>query len=138
MVNKSVLYARLEYIDKHLERIGKYSGISYTDFLNNAEVQDVVEYNLFQIVNHVIDLIEHIVVDERYGMPSTAYEAAQLLFEKALVDKVELEVLKNMIGFRNIVGHEYIKIDKKIVYDIAAKAQSEIKDITAKIVKKFL
>ncbi|MFH1847036.1 MAG: HepT-like ribonuclease domain-containing protein, partial [Candidatus Omnitrophota bacterium] len=67
MVDKNVIISRVEQIDKHLNRVFVYKNISFEKFQKDLIAQDVVEYNFFQIINHIIDMIEHIVVDEDYG-----------------------------------------------------------------------
>lgn len=138
MVDKNIIAGRIEQIDKHLERFSSYSKLSYEDFLKDINVQDIVEYNLFQIVNHIIDIIQHIVIDEDYGLPQTAYEAAQILFGKEILDKDAMELLKKMIGFRNVVGHDYINLDKEVVYFILTEGKQDIQKILSKITEKFL
>ncbi|MFH1772470.1 MAG: DUF86 domain-containing protein [Candidatus Omnitrophota bacterium] len=138
MVDKNVIYSRAEQIDKHLDKISKYKSISYEDFINDEISQDVIEYNLFQIINHIIDMVERVVVDENYGLPSTAYEAVQILSEKEVINGKELDLLKKMIGFRNVVGHEYININKEIVYNILTGNLNQIKTVVSRIVQKFL
>ncbi len=137
MVDKYVVISRVEQIDKLLDKISGYNRISYEQFLNDSIIQDVVEYNLFRIVNHIIEIIEHIVVDEDYGIPSSSYEAAQILSEKGIINKRDLGTLKKRIGFRNVVGHEYININKEIVYKILMNNLSSIKTIVSKIVQSF-
>ena len=115
MVNKNILTNRIELIDTHLNRLSAYHYLSRQDFLNDINVQDIVEYNFFQIVNHLIrshfttsktssildevetakmgfemasNIIEHIVVDEDYGLPQTAYDAARILNEKGVLNKI--------------------------------------------------
>jgi uncharacterized protein YutE (UPF0331/DUF86 family) len=97
MVNPSVITRRVEQIEKHLERIRPFASLSHEAFLKDNVAQDVVEYNLFQIVNHLIDIFQHTVVDEEYGFPETAYEAAQILFEKGILSKEDVEVFKQML-----------------------------------------
>ena len=138
MVDKNVITSRVEQIEEHLRKISPYKELSYEKFLQDSVAQDVVEYNLFQITNHIIDIIQHIVVDEDYGLPRNSYEAAQILLKKGILENKDLELLKRMIGFRNVVGHDYININKEIVHSILAKRISDIKMIISKITKKFL
>lgn len=138
MVNKNMIISRVEQIDKHVEKLASYVSLTYEQFLNDSIAEDVVEYNLFQIVNHIVDVVEHIVVDEDYGLPSTSYEAIQIFFDKEVIDKTDLKLLKEMIGFRNVVGHEYININKEIVYNILKSNLSDIKRIVSKIVQRFI
>lgn len=138
MVNKDIITSRIEQIEKHLLRISGYNGISCEDFSKNITAQDVVEYNLFQIINHLIDIVQHIAVDEEYGFPQTAYEAAEMLKEKDILSGKDLEILRKMIGFRNAIGHDYIKLNKTIIYSIMTEGIADIKEIISKIAGKFL
>lgn len=138
MVNRNILVGRVEQIEKHLRKIAAYRKMPLGEFLRDEKTQDIVEYNLFQIVNHFIDIIQHIVVDEEYGFPQTAYEAAQILADKKILAAKDLKIVKNMIGFRNVIGHDYIEINKKTVYHILAAGDNEIKRVLSRIVEKIL
>jgi uncharacterized protein YutE (UPF0331/DUF86 family) len=138
MVNPSVIRKRVEQIERHLERIWPFASLSREAFLKDNVAQDVVEYNLFQIVNHLIDIFQHTVVDEEYGFPETAYEAAQILFEKGILSKEDVDIFKQMVGFRNVVGHDYINVDKEIVYHILTHGGKDIRALLAQIVSKCL
>jgi uncharacterized protein YutE (UPF0331/DUF86 family) len=138
MVNPSVITNRVEQIEKHLERIRPFASLSHEAFLKDSVAQDVVEYNLFQIVNHLIDIFQHTVVDEEYGFPETAYEAAQILSEKGILSQEDVEIFKPMVGFRNVVGRDYFKSDKEIVYNILTRGGKDVRALLTQIVSRFL
>jgi uncharacterized protein YutE (UPF0331/DUF86 family) len=138
MLDKNLLLTRLEDIDKPLEKISPLSKLTYQEFLNDTTAQDIVEYNLFQIINHLITITQHIVVDEDYGLPQTSYEASQILFDKGILGSADLDLMKKMIGFRNIVGHNYLNINKEVVYFILTSGQQNIRKILSHIIIKFL
>ena len=182
MVDPGVILKRAEQIEKHLDRIRPFTSLSYDAFLKDSIIQDVVEYNLFQVVNHLIDIFQHIVVDEeygfpetayeaflkdsiiqdvveynlfqvvnhlidifqhvvvdeQYGFPETAYEAAQILLTKGILREAEAEKFKQMVGFRNVVGHDYISINKEAVYQILTHGEKDIRALLTRIVSRFL
>ena len=43
-----------------------------------------------------------------------------------------------MIGFRNVVGHDYIEINKKTVYHILTTGEKGIKRVLSRIVERIL
>ena len=94
MVNKNILRSRIEKIYYHLSRIKSSKKISYELFKGNQDVQDVVEYNLFQTMNHLIDICQHIVVDEGYGFPEAAYEAVDFLAQKKILTTADSSKLR--------------------------------------------
>ncbi len=138
MVKRIVLTQRIEKIDYHLKRVMLYSRFSLNEFMDDTAAQDIVEYNLFQSVNHLIAMIEHIVADEEYGFPQTGYEAAEIFKAKKILTAKDLALIRQMIGFRNIVGHEYIRLNKEIVHRILTKHLKDIQRLTDKIAKRFL
>jgi uncharacterized protein YutE (UPF0331/DUF86 family) len=138
MVDPGVILKRAEQIEKHLDRIRPFTSLSYDAFLKDEVTQDVVEYNLFQVVNHLIDIFQHVVVDEEYGFPETAYEAAQILLKKGILGQEEAEIFKQMVGFRNVVGHDYININKEVVYQILTHGDKDIRALLTRIVSRFL
>jgi uncharacterized protein YutE (UPF0331/DUF86 family) len=138
MVDPGVILKRTEQIEKHLDRIRPFMSLSYEAFLKDSIIQDVVEYNLFQVVNHLIDIFQHVVVDEGYGFPETAYEAAQILLTKGILGQAEAENFKQMVGFRNVVGHDYISMNKEVVYQILTNGEKDIRALLTQITSKFL
>ena len=138
MVNPGIILKRVEQIEKHLERMRSFTSLSHEAFLDNSVAQDVVEYNLFQMVNHLINIFQHTVVDEGYGFPETAYEAAEILFKKGILSPEDVMLFKQMVGFRNVVGHDYINIDKEVVYQILTHGEKDIRALLTRIVSKIL
>jgi uncharacterized protein YutE (UPF0331/DUF86 family) len=137
MVDKNIITSRIEAIEKHQARLSAYTQRSMHEFLSDLNAQDIVEYNLFQIINHLIDMIQHVVVDENLGFPESAYDAAEFLRNRGVFSEKDCEVLKKMIGFRNVIGHDYISVNKQMVYDILTKGQEDIRIILSAITRNF-
>ena len=128
----------MEKIDYHFKRVMLYHRFTLGEYQNDLTAQDIVEYNLFQTINHFIDMMQHIVTDEGYGFPQTAYESAEILKKQKIFTQRDLEIIRQMIGFRNVIGHEYIDIDKRIVYEILTKRLSDIQRMVGKLARRFL
>ncbi|EOD00085.1 type VII toxin-antitoxin system HepT family RNase toxin [Caldisalinibacter kiritimatiensis] len=126
MVKIEVIKERLNQLMISIDKIKKYQALSLEEFLKDDIAQDIVEYNLFISINMIIDIAMHIVTDENMGYPNTFGEAFKILYKENYIAKDELEIYKNMIGFRNILSHEYIRINKKLVYEAM---QNRLKDL---------
>lgn len=121
MVKIEVLQNRLEQLDTSIKKIKRYKNLSLEEFLEDDIVQDVVEYNLFISINMMIDIAVHIVVDNNLGKINSMGEAFEILYKEKYISKDAMITYKNMVAFRNILSHEYVKIDKKMVYEIMQK-----------------
>ncbi|MCB5560622.1 type VII toxin-antitoxin system HepT family RNase toxin [Anaerosalibacter bizertensis] len=66
-------------------------------------------------------------VDNNMGNPETLGEAFSILNKDKYLNDDETKIYKNMVGLRNILSHEYINIDKKIIYNILKNNLIDIK-----------
>lgn len=118
MVDVEVIKQRLNQLSTSINKIERFKEISLEEFLKDDIIQDVIEYNLFIAINMMIDIATHIVVDNNMGSPETLGEAFNILNKDKYLNDDETKIYKNMVGLRNILSHEYINIDKKIIYNI--------------------
>jgi uncharacterized protein YutE (UPF0331/DUF86 family) len=130
MVKIEVIKEKLNQLLISLNKIKRYQSLSLEEFIKDDVAQDVVEYNLFISINMIIDIAMHIVTYENMGYPNTFSQAFEILYKNNYITKEQLETYKNIIGFRNILSHEYIKINKQLVYDAM---QNKVEDL-----KKFI
>ena len=127
MVDVEVIKQRLNQLSTSINKIERFKEISLEEFLKDDIIQDVVEYNLFIAINMMIDIATHIVVDNNMGSPETLGEAFNILNKEKYLNDEETKVYRNMVGLRNILSHEYINIDKKIIYNILKNNLIDIK-----------
>lgn len=127
MVNVEVIKQRLNQLSTSLNKIERFREISLEEFLQDDIIQDVVEYNLFIAINMMIDIATHIVVDNNMGNPETLGEAFSILNKEKYLNDDEAKIYRNMVGLRNLLSHEYLKIDKKIIYDVLKNNLVDIK-----------
>ncbi len=127
MVDVEVIKHRLNQLSVSLNKIERFKEILLEEFLEDDIIQDVVEYNLFIAINMMIEIATHIVVDNNMGNPETFGEAFDILNKEKYLDDNEAKIYRNMVGLRNILSHEYLKIDKKMIYDILKNNLVDIK-----------
>jgi len=127
MVDIEVIKQRLNQLSTSINKIERFKEISLEEFLKDDIIQDVVEYNLFIAINMMIDIATHIVVDNNMGSPETLGEAFNILNKEKYLNDEETKVYRNMVGLRNILSHQYINIDKKIIYSILKNNLIDIK-----------
>ena len=127
MVDVEVIKQRLNQLSTSINKIERFKEMSLEEFLKDDIIQDVVEYNLFIAINMMIDIATHIVVDNNMGSPETLGEAFNILNKEKYLNDEETKVYRNMVGLRNILSHEYINIDKKIIYSILKNNLIDIK-----------
>jgi len=128
VVRQSVLYKKISHIKYNLDRLKEKQGLSEDEFLANVDAREVVLLNLQQAIQGCIDIGSHIVSDEGWGVPGSLSEIFYKLEEHKIITTPLVENLIPMVGFRNLIVHQYQDIDYKIVYQIY---QNRLTDIEA-------
>lgn len=126
MVDKEVISKKISLINHSLQRIEKYKGISLEEYLKNEDIQDITTHNLFIILQYIIGIGTHIIADDGLGEISYLSDIPEILAREEVISKELINPLKSMMGFRNILAHQYGDLDLKVVYDIT---QVRLKDI---------
>ncbi|MDI6740928.1 MAG: DUF86 domain-containing protein, partial [Candidatus Edwardsbacteria bacterium] len=81
------------------------------------------------------DLANHIIKIRKMGIPTSSAESFDLLRQKFIIDAALSEKLKKMVHFRNIVIHQYQRIDLEIVKSIVVSGLDDLIQFGDRIVK---
>jgi uncharacterized protein YutE (UPF0331/DUF86 family) len=137
MVDQVVLVAKVAQIEKCLIRVKTKRSPSLEHFETDVDNQDVVLFNLMQAIQGCIDLAAHVVSDEGYGMAGSMQEFFYLLQSNQVISRELAEAMSKAVGFRNLVVHEYTKIDFALVHDIATNGLGDIEAFIGAVIDRF-
>src|SRR3989344_4419668 len=87
-------------------------------FLRDFHLFGNTERYLQLSIQSIIDIAHLIIIDLNLKRPEDNYEAISILFEKRIISDSLDQTLTKMVGLRNILVHEYGKIDRKKVFKI--------------------
>ncbi len=90
--------------------------------------QDALLLNLQRACQSVIDIAAILVKEKQIGSPNGTYELFEILFEHEIIGAPLYESMRAMVGFRNILVHDYTELDLNIVLSIA---DHRLKDLNA-------
>jgi uncharacterized protein YutE (UPF0331/DUF86 family) len=83
--------------------------------------QDALLLNLQRACQTTIDMALHIVKTKQLGVPNSTSDVFEILFEQKLIPFDLYESMRSMVGFRNIMVHDYTELDLNIVRSIVDK-----------------
>ncbi|MEF8815660.1 MAG: DUF86 domain-containing protein [Salinibacter sp.] len=126
MVRPETLRRRLQKLDEFIEYLEYAQAYSFEEFASNVEVYSAVERNLHLSIEALNDMAGHLIVDENLGTFERAQDLPALLEEHGFIDEGDRDTWQDMIGFRNVLVHEYADIDRRTVY---AALQENLDDI---------
>lgn len=137
MVDKDIMQRKLSYIDLKLNNLEILKLIERQEFLASFQAVDAAKYNIQVCVEALIDVSNHIVARERWGIPSTSAEAVKLLIEHGVLDKDKEQSLVQMVKFRNRIVHLYQEVDDSEIYRILQENLDDIKGFIQAVISKF-
>jgi uncharacterized protein YutE (UPF0331/DUF86 family) len=121
VVDHDLIILKADAVKKHVDRANRKSQIDVDSFINDRDCQDIVLFNLQMAVQNCLDIAAHIISDEGMGVPGSNNEMFYLLEENGYIDRQVVEKMIAAVGFRNLVVHEYGKLDLEEVYKIASR-----------------
>jgi len=126
MVDNDLLFAKISAVKKHMNRVKKYAKGDLNDFLNDEDAQDIVLFNLQLAVQNCIDIAAHIVSEHTALVVGSTNEMFYSLEENRVIDQELTEKMTKAVGLRNLIVHEYGRLDMKIIHDAS---RHDIKDL---------
>jgi len=126
LVDRDLIISKAGSINRHLDRIAEKAAVEMDVFHADQDRQEIVSFNLQLAVEKCIDIAAHIISEKGLGVPGSASEMFYVLEEKSFLDTELTEKMIKAIGLRNLIVHEYGKVDLARLYRIA---RNDLKDL---------
>ena len=137
MVDHDLILAKAGLIRRHLRRIKEKGGGDLEAFLSDLDRQEVISFNLHLAIENCTDLAAHIISEEGLGVPGSASEMFYLLEDSGYINSQLTEKMIKAVGLRNLIVHEYDKIDLTRLFEIVLKDTKDINDFIVSIFKRL-
>lgn len=134
MVDKNLILRKISALDEYLKQINEYTDISLKVYASDWKSQRIVERTLQMMIETCMDISGHIISDEKFRIPETYADMFRILVENKILNKSQLAAFDKMAKFRNIIVHNYEKIDSEIVIGILKKNLNDFQDFKAAII----
>ena len=117
MVDRQVVQARIAKIREYVALLRRIRRLATEDrFIKDPLVYGNAERYLQLAIQAVLDISNHVVADMRLGLPADNKELFALLAGRKVLTRRLAKKLTSMAGFRNILVHDYLDIDRRRVY----------------------
>ena len=119
MVRIEILQKRISKAYEYLEILKKIKKeYSKEIFVKDPLIYGSTERFLQLTIEALIDIGNHIVSDQNLGQVNFYSDIPELLYQNNYIKKDLKEIFIQIIGFRNILVHDYLNIDLSIVYSV--------------------
>ena len=131
MVRTEVLRRRLQKMDDYLailQRLGRYE---LGEFVSDPEHYGSAERFLQLSIESVNDMASHVVADLGLGAVNAASDLPMIFREQGYIDEETASKWARMNGFRNVLVHDYLEIDRKLVHQVLRDDLTDLKSLQA-------
>jgi len=132
-----IVLQKVASIERCLTRVKEEFKNAGTEFNTNFTHQDAAILNLQRACEQSIDLSNHIIRINKWGIPATSRASFDILIEYKFLPKELGERLKKMVGFRNISIHEYGSMNIVILTKIIEAHLNEFNEFCSLALKKM-
>ena len=137
MVDRNLIIAKAGLVKKHINRIQQKKGNDINTFINDQDLQDIVSFNLHTAIQNCIDIAAHIISEKGLGVPGSVSEMFYTLEENGILSSEMTEKMIKAVGMRNLLVHEYGKIDLKRVFMAINDDLDDLNNYLAEILLKL-
>jgi uncharacterized protein YutE (UPF0331/DUF86 family) len=91
-----------------------------------------VKYTFVTAIEACVDVAQHICATEGWGPPTDNGDAVRLLGDHGVCTPELARSIRQAVGFRNVLVHDYIKVNDDIVRD-RLKALGDLEDFVSQV-----
>ncbi len=128
MVEPATIDGLFLNLKDYVSELKRLSSTPRENFLSEPDKVGSAKYHLLVAIESCIDIAHHFVATYRFRRPTDYADAFKVLVEEAILPQELLATLQNMAKFRNLLVHQYAKIDNSRVYEFL---QNNLQDFDA-------
>lgn len=126
-----IILNKKESIERCIKQVRLYYGApSSVPFEKDYMKQDAIAVNLQRAAEQIIDLANHVIKQKKLGLPKESRESFDILSKAGVIPGELADKLKGMVGFRNVLVHQYEDLDVKIMVDVIEHHLGDLVDFT--------
>jgi len=129
VVRPEVLRKRLTKLDEYLAILNGLRRYTFAEFTADPERYGSAERFLQLAIEVLIDLGNHVIADLDLGTVDSYSDIPRLLHTAGYIDARMREVWTRMIGFRNVLVHDYLDVDRTLVYEALQQRLGDIESL---------
>jgi len=128
MVDRDIVLNRIKHLEDNINYLKKIENYDQKTFSKDPDIYYRFERSLHLAVEAVLDLGNHLIADQNLEAPDSNRDIFRILFRNEIIDEALKESLVKMAGFRNILVHDYLDLDRELEYKIIKNNIKEIKE----------
>jgi len=129
MVRPEVIRRRLKRFGEYLAILERFQRYDLEAFLSDPERYGSAGRFLQLAIEASLDMGSHVIADENLGAVEQSRDIPRRFREHGRISEDLEQRWIRMIGFRNILVHEYADVDRNIVHDVVQNRLADLNEL---------
>lgn len=135
MPDMEVIESKLIFLREYLNDLKEYETITLSQYRKSKKDQRFVERTLHLACECCLDIAAHIISRKGLREPRDNKDLFNVLFENGVISEPVSNVMIKMAKFRNIIVHDYARIDPEVMVGILRKNLNDLKSFSREILQ---
>lgn len=135
MVKRDMVISRVNKLNEYVDILKSVKKYDKEIYINDPLIYGSSERFLHLSIECILDIGNHVIADMRYRKPENNKDIFLVLHENKIIDEKLRNNLCNMAGFRNILVHDYMRLDRGLVYEIINNNLKDIEEFIRVIIE---
>ncbi|MGQ9552418.1 MAG: type VII toxin-antitoxin system HepT family RNase toxin [Candidatus Bathycorpusculaceae bacterium] len=134
-VEKILITTKLSKLRQYQRFLKEIQASTIKDFTSDFKISGAAERYLQVAIECIIDIGNEIISSLQLQRPERYRDIPYILAEAKIIPKTFAETISSMIGFRNLLVHDYASINLNLVYEFLQTRLSDFENFTKHIAK---
>lgn len=126
MTARERIRERLVELTGFIADLKAQQGLSWDEFQTDTMLRRGIERTLQMAIECLLDTGNMLIAAEKWRAPENNRAVFQVLSEEGVVPANALQDYTKMAGFRNILVHEYTRLEPALVYGALRQAPADL------------
>jgi uncharacterized protein YutE (UPF0331/DUF86 family) len=134
-VDRQVVAARLAVLDENLRLLERFATLGLAAYLEDPRNYGAAERFLQLAMEAVFDIGTHCISALKLPRPLAYADILPVLAEAGIISQETRDDLTNLAGFRNVLVHDYIKLDRARVHSFLVTRLEGFRRFSAEVAR---
>lgn len=133
LTNRERIREKLVELTSYIDDLVKLQNLSWADFQSNVMLRRGVERTLQVAVECTLDIGNMVISHEQWRAAESNRDVFRVLAEHGVLSVSLLNNLMKAASYRNILVHEYTRIEPSVVFNLLKKMPKDLRDFRDRI-----
>jgi uncharacterized protein YutE (UPF0331/DUF86 family) len=135
VVDRNLVLERIEKMRHSVARLRDLALPGEESFRQSEDSCTLAERHLQIAIQSAIDIGHHVIADMDLGLPQDYKDVFRILANNNIISEPLGKKLESMTGMRNILVHDYLRVDAHRVYSALQNDLNDFDEFAASVLK---